>query len=211
MNILAPAHEDEIIVFKKGDLIAYPFHGVGHVSDIQTETVNNTTIDLMIVVFNDSKIVIKVPMKSAYFSGARHLSNIETLQNAMQFLENDSDEHKKKINWTKRSSGYEEQLGAGDVMSLVYLIKELCKRKSYSERKIFNIALSCFTTEYAVVHGIEIKKVHEIIMNALAKSQTEYTPEEGGDLEYINIAGNKIYDQEILEESHDELANTLVE
>jgi CarD family transcriptional regulator len=63
------------MAFDKGDLVVYPAHGVGRVVDIETRVVGDFGVVLVVIVFEQDRLTVRVPAAKAGASGLRKLSS----------------------------------------------------------------------------------------------------------------------------------------
>ena len=47
--------------FKAGEFIVYPAHGVGQISGIEEQEIAGTTLELLIINFEKSKMTLRIP------------------------------------------------------------------------------------------------------------------------------------------------------
>ena len=59
-------------IFKIGELVVYPAHGVGKISNIEEQEIAGTKLELYIVDFEKEKLRLKVPTNRAEQKGMRH-------------------------------------------------------------------------------------------------------------------------------------------
>ena len=64
-------------IFKVGELVVYPAHGVGKISNIEEQEIAGTKLELYIVDFEKEKLRLKVPTNRAEQKGMRHLRSEE--------------------------------------------------------------------------------------------------------------------------------------
>lgn len=65
---------DSDTLFHKGDLVAYPTHGIGRVIDIETKQIAGHHLELLVISFDQERIMLRVPVAKAKLSGLRKLS-----------------------------------------------------------------------------------------------------------------------------------------
>jgi CarD family transcriptional regulator len=63
------------LVFKVNELVVYPAHGVGKISQIEEQEIAGARLELYIVEFEKEKLRLKVPTSRAEQKGMRRLSD----------------------------------------------------------------------------------------------------------------------------------------
>ncbi|MBM3540995.1 MAG: hypothetical protein FJX51_03015, partial [Alphaproteobacteria bacterium] len=63
------------IVFRTGEFVVYPTHGVGKVTGIETHEVSGTPLKVFVINFDKEKMTLRVPVTKVQVAGLRALSN----------------------------------------------------------------------------------------------------------------------------------------
>lgn len=144
--------------FKAGDYVVYPSHGVGQLSNIEKQIVEDFEFDVFVISFEKNRMIVRVPMAKAQAHGLRALSSLDDIVQAFHALK----KHYKtrKIIWSRRAQDYESKINSGCLKSLAQVIRELyrdptCTAQSYSEKLIYQNALQRLCTELALVEKID--------------------------------------------------------
>jgi CarD family transcriptional regulator len=121
-------------------------------------------IDVLVYVitFAGSSMTLRIPKSRANKVGLRHLSSDAFLNKALEVLSG----NKIKLNkgmWSKRVQQYESKINSGDVMAIAEVIKELHSNvekseRSYSEKVIYNDALTRLAGEYAATYKLDLNE-----------------------------------------------------
>lgn len=163
-------------LFKVGDSVVYPSHGVGKITNIEVQIITGIEMKLYVIMFDKDKMVLRVPVNRAEKAGLRQLSNSSEFKKAIATLRS-----KAKISkgmWSKRAQEYEGKINSGSVVSIAEVLRDLYgnindPNRSYSERMIYESALERFTHEYAVAESLDIetagKKVRELLEKAILR------------------------------------------
>lgn len=144
--------------FAADDYVVYPKHGVGQVVDIETQEVAGMKLNLYIVRFEKERMTLKVPTDKALSSGMRKLSNEVTMKAAFTTLKGKA--KVKRTMWSRRAQEYEAKINSGDLVSIAEVVRDLHRQgdqpeQSYSERQIYESALSRLARELAAVEEID--------------------------------------------------------
>ena len=153
--------------------IVYPKHGVGNITGIQVQEISGMSIELYVIRFEKERMTLRVPTDKAVGVGMRCISDKETMGKAFQTLKGKA--KVKRTMWSRRAQEYETKINSGSVIFLAEVVRDLYRsgdqsEQSYSERQIFEAAISRLAREVAAVEDICEKE-------ALTKLETVLTPE----------------------------------
>jgi len=162
-------------LFKKGQHIVYPAHGVGEVMGVERETIAGFDIEVYVVVFEQDKMTLRVPTAKAKTSGMRALSNELVLKDAFTTLNGRA--RIKRTMWSRRAQEYEAKINSGDLILVAEVVRDLHRtdaqpEQSYSERQLYESALDRMTREVAAIHGDGRDAALEVILDTLAKARS---------------------------------------
>ena len=148
----------EVSKFAAGDFVVYPAHGVGQVTDIETQVIGGDAIELFVVNFDRERMTLRVPVAKVHNSGLRRLSNQKTMDKALTTLKGRA--RIKRAMWSRRAQEYEAKINSGDPISIAEVVRDLYRgatqpEQSYSERQIYEQALERLACEIAAVENIE--------------------------------------------------------
>jgi len=147
--------------FKVGDKVVYPSHGLGEIIGEEVQMIAGTELRVFIIALTKEKMILRVPVKRAASIGLRSLCSLDKLKNVFNVLQEKS--RTPKGMWSKRAQEYEEKINSGDISSLAEVIRDLYKNasdpdRSYSERVIYESAVSRLASEWAEVESITFEK-----------------------------------------------------
>ena len=153
---VAPAQPK--LPFAVEDYVVYPTHGVGQVVGIESATVAGFELQFYVIVFENDKMTLRVPVEKAKDSGLRKLSSKEKMQNAMSTLKGRA--RSKRTMWSRRAQEYEAKINSGDPVSIAEVVRDLHRAsgqpdQSYSERQMYEAALERLAHELALVEKID--------------------------------------------------------
>ncbi len=156
--------------FNPGDFVVYPAHGVGQVKEIQQTAVAGQSLDLIAINFNKDKMMLRIPLNNARKSGLRQISHASVMADAITTLQGKA--KAKRGQWSKRSQEYMSKINSGDPISVAEVVRDLYKdpinsEQTYSERQIYDFAMSRLSSEYAAVHAIQEKEAQSQIESIL--------------------------------------------
>ncbi|QMW23958.1 CarD family transcriptional regulator [Sandaracinobacteroides saxicola] len=144
--------------FVVGDNVVYPKHGVGKVTEILTSDIAGAKLELYVLRFEKERMTLKVPTAKAESVGMRKLSSEATLKDALLTLKGKP--KIKRIMWSRRAQEYEAKINSGDLVSIAEVVRDLHRaedqpEQSYSERQIFEAAISRLAREVAAMKNID--------------------------------------------------------
>ncbi len=153
--------------------IVYPKHGVGNITDIQVQEISGMSIELYVIRFERERMTLRVPTDKAVGVGMRCISDKETMDKAFETLKGKA--KIKRTMWSRRAQEYETKINSGSVIFLAEVVRDLYRsgdqsEQSYSERQIFEAAISRLAREVAAVEEICEKE-------ALIKLESVLSPE----------------------------------
>ena len=144
--------------FKINDLVVYPAHGVGRVTQIEEQEIAGARLELYIVDFEKEKLRLKVPTGRAEQKGMRRLSDKSQIEQALKVLKGRA--RIKRTMWSRRAQEYDAKINSGDLISVAEVVRDLYRserqpEQSYSERQLFEQALERMAREIAAVRKID--------------------------------------------------------
>ncbi len=158
--------------FAPGDMVVYPGHGVGTVTEVVTQQVADQAIELFVINFAHDRMTLRVPLKKAKTSGLRGISTLRVMHTALAKLKEPA--LQKKGMWNRRALEYTTKINSGDPIALAEVVRDLRRtsgerERSHSERLLYEQALGRLTHELAAVESTEIDTATaklEILLNA---------------------------------------------
>ena len=159
--------------FAANDYVVYPTHGVGRVVDVVVEEIAGFDLQLFVINFAAEKMTLRVPVGKAEDSGLRKISSREKMQTAVGTLRGKA--RAKRTMWSRRAQEYEAKINSGDPVSIAEVVRDLHRPadqpdQSYSERQMYEAALSRLSLELALVEKIEPDAAVERLKSMLLKA-----------------------------------------
>ena len=143
--------------FKDRDAVVYPRHGVGQVIKIETAIINNKKIKLLAVSFEGDRMIMRIPYDRASETGLRPISSRGVMNKVMVILAGKA--RVRRTMWSRRAQEYTNKIQSGDVIAIGEVVRELWRdpaqpEQSFSERQMYQHALSRLAREYGAVYKI---------------------------------------------------------
>ena len=167
--------------FREGDAVVYPSHGVGRVERVGFEEIAGHRLDLIHISFEDNQMTLRVPVAQARAAGLRRLASQETMAAALATLRGRP--RTSRLMWAKRSQEYLAKINTGDPGALAEVVRDLQSAAdgssgSFSQRKLFELALDRLAGEFAAVRRIArpdaIEMINQTLLDARADSSVTH-------------------------------------
>ncbi|HIB22173.1 MAG TPA: CarD family transcriptional regulator [Rhodospirillales bacterium] len=158
------------IKFKPGDHVVYPTHGVGSVQGIERETIGGIDLYLVVIIFDNERMTLRIPTNKLEASGLREISSQKVIDDAMMTLKGRA--RVKRTMWSRRAQEYELKINSGEPGSIAQVVRDLHRNvgqpdQSFSERQIYEMAVERLAGEVAALDGTNlgeaIEKLEQIL------------------------------------------------
>lgn len=162
-------------LFKSGQFIVYPAHGVGKVTGVEQDVIAGFDIETYVVHFEQDKMTLRVPTMKAATSGMRALSNELILKDAFTTLKGRA--RIKRTMWSRRAQEYEAKINSGDLILVAEVVRDLHRtdaqpEQSYSERQLYERAIDRMVREVAAIKKTDRGAALEDVLETLTKART---------------------------------------
>ena len=159
--------------FVVGDYVVYPKHGVGRIVELQKSEIAGASLELYVLRFEKERMTLRVPTNKAEAVGMRKLSSQATLEEALITLKGKP--RVKRTMWSRRAQEYEAKINSGDLVSIAEVVRDLHRaedqpEQSYSERQIYEAAVSRLARELAAMENIDEPAAQQKIVEVLQKT-----------------------------------------
>ena len=157
-------------IYKAGDFVVYPTHGVGKVTGVEKLEIAGQKLDLVIITFDRDRMTLRVPLDKAPTSGLRKLSSRKIMEDATSILKGRA--RIKRTMWSRRAQEYEAKINSGDPISIAEVVRDLHRNvgqpdQSFSERQIYEAARDRLASELAAVDKIDVESATEKLEKVL--------------------------------------------
>jgi len=173
-------------LFKAGQHIVYPAHGVGKVTGIEQDVIAGFDIETYVVHFEQDKMTLRVPTVKAATSGMRALSNELILKDSFTTLKGRA--RIKRTMWSRRAQEYEAKINSGDLILVSEVVRDLHRtdaqpEQSYSERQLYERATDRMVREVAAIRKVDRGVALEDVLETLTKARTRQAAKAAKDAE----------------------------
>ena len=159
-------------MFKVGDLVVYPAHGVCVIKSVESKGISGTTHEFYILSILGSDMTIMVPVSNVETVGLRGLISEETVPKIFQILKDKNMESGSQT-WNRRYREYMGKIKTGCVLEIAAVLRDLHNLKidkdlSFGERKMLDTAKNLLVRELSIVTKEEEAKVEANLDNMLS-------------------------------------------
>ena len=154
----APSKAPAKLLYKIGDYVVYPSHGVGQITGVEDHEIGEISLKVYVVLFDKEKMTLRVPIGKTLSSGLRRLSSQAKMDAAVNALRGKA--RQRRVMWSRRAQEYEAKLNSGDPVGIAEVLRDLHRNagqpdQSYSERQMYEAALERLAREYAAVENTD--------------------------------------------------------
>ncbi|MFH0974818.1 MAG: CarD family transcriptional regulator [Spirochaetota bacterium] len=158
-------------MYKVGDKIVYPMHGIGVIEAIEKKTVLNKKDDYYIITIVNSGMKVMIPVKNADSIGIRGIIQKKEISKVLSVL--------KKTNqiteedWKIRYQNNIDKVKSGSILKVAEVLRDLYQRGkekdlSIMERKLYENAYQFIIYEIAYAKDVEIEDSGNLVSDALS-------------------------------------------
>ena len=175
--------------FQAGDMIVYPAHGIGRITDIEEQEIAGFRLELFVVFVEKDKLTLRVPTAKA--GGMRRLAEPALVERALEVLTGRA--RLNRTMWSRRAAAYQAKINSGDLIALAEVVRDLHRspvqpEASYGERGLYDSALEMLWREISTVNNITATEALTLIQQNVTKAPRSDsgataevdTPREGG-------------------------------
>ena len=153
--------------FKSGDMIVYPGHGVGKVTDVTLSKIAGVEHKFFEISFGEESsskgMKVKVPVAQAQSVGLRRVADKKTVEQVYNILK----DRNFKIDtqtWNRRFREYSQKIKTGSVFEIAEVLRDLSvlgtdKELSFGEKRMLDTAQALLVSELAVAKSRPQEKI----------------------------------------------------
>jgi CarD family transcriptional regulator len=158
-------------MFKIGDKIVYPMHGVGRIEAIEKKTVLGKRDRFYFITIINSGMKVMIPVEKAETIGIRSIISKREVNKVLELLK------KKEVitedDWKLRYQGNIDKVKSGSIYEVGEVARDLYRRGrekelSIMERKLYENAYQLVIHEIALAKDINIEEAGNIVSEALS-------------------------------------------
>ena len=163
-------------LFRKGDFVVYPSHGVGRIDKVGPIEVAGHKLNVIQISFAENAMVLRIPVVKATVAGLRKLGTPEAMAKALKTLQGRP--RASRLMWAKRAQEYQAKINSGSLAALAEVVRDLQASSdgsgsSFSQRNLFELALDRLAAEFAAVGKMDkTSAVNQLIETMQQARQT---------------------------------------
>jgi len=166
-------------MFKVGDSIVYPMHGVGKIDGIEKKTVLGKRSEYYLISIVNNTMKVMIPVKNAVNIGLRGIIAKKDVQKVVDILTKENVPQEE--DWKLRYQNNIEKVKTGSIYEVSEVARDLyrrgCERElSIMERKLYENAYQLITNELALVKKIDIEEAGNFVSEALSSHKKKDKP-----------------------------------
>lgn len=170
-------------MFNIGDRIVYPMHGAGIIEEIEVVEILGEKRNYFIMRMPIGDMKVMVPVDTVDEVGVRQIIDSIEMQKVLEILRGNKSSMPQ--NWNRRYRANMDRIKSGDIFEIAAVVRNLMmlddeKSLSTGERKMLSSAKQMLVSEMALVCGMNLEEIEEVI-----KESVEFIGE--GDLDEISI------------------------
>lgn len=160
-------------VFKVGEKVVYPAHGVGVIESIQSKAISGTVKKFYMLRIIDSGMTIMIPTENVTTVGLRRIIGRDMVTKVYKILRDKKVEIDQQT-WNRRYREYTEKIKTGSVLEIAKVLRDLFvlkgdKELSFGERKMLDTARNLLVKELAIAKSHSEEKIMEELATIFAR------------------------------------------
>ena len=164
-------------MFKVGDVVVYPAHGVSEVEIIENREISGNSISFFILKVLDTQMTVMVPVTNVENVGIRQLIDDTGIDEVLDILRQRSVPIDNQT-WNRRYREYMEKIKSGSAFEIAEVLRDLNilkrgKELSFGERKMYDTAKNLLVSEISTSQKADKKEIEILLMEAMGKVEPE--------------------------------------
>jgi CarD family transcriptional regulator len=164
-------------MFKVGDVVVYPAHGVSEVETIENREISGNSISFFILKVLDTQMTVMVPVTNVENVGIRQLIDDAGIDQVLDILRQRSVPIDNQT-WNRRYREYMEKIKSGSAFEIAEVLRDLNilkrgKELSFGERKMYDTAKNLLVSEISTSKKADKKEIEILLLEAMGKVEPE--------------------------------------
>ena len=160
-------------MFKVGDKIVYPMHGVGTIDAIEKKEVLGHKAEYYIIRIINNGMKVMIPVKNVDTVGIRGIISKNEVKKVLEVLK--KGDIKIEDDWKLRYENNVNKVKSGNILEVAEVARDLFRRGrekelSIMERKLYESAYNLIIHEVAMSKNVDIEEAGNIISETLSAS-----------------------------------------
>ena len=168
-------------MFKLGQKVVYPLHGVGIINQIEEKEVLGQRHRYYMIKLSVTDMTVMIPVERSEELGLRKVMGHKVIDRAVEMLKEETTEMDE--DWKSRYQANMDKVKSGSIVEIAEVVRNLFRRNRYKElsimeRKLYENAYKLLVDEIALSWGIDKEEIQNMISEALEEGARLYqTPE----------------------------------
>ncbi len=164
-------------MFKVGDVVVYPAHGVSEVESIENREISGSSISFFILKVLDTQMTVMVPVTNVENVGIRQLIDDAGIDQVLDILRQRSVPIDNQT-WNRRYREYMEKIKSGSAFEIAEVLRDLNilkrgKELSFGERKMYDTAKTLLLSEISTSKKADKKEIEILLLEAMGKVEPD--------------------------------------
>jgi len=160
-------------MYKVGDKIVYPVHGVGVIESIEKKLVLGQKDNYYVIRLINNDMKVMVPVKNSTSAGIRSVISKADANKVLEVLKHG--ETVPESDWKLRYENNFNKVKGGNILEVAEVTRDIFRRGrekelSTMERKLYESAYNMIVNELAFSKNADIEEVENIVSEALCAS-----------------------------------------
>ncbi len=158
-------------MFKIGDKIVYPMHGVGEIEGIEKKVILGKRNEYYLITIINNGMKVMIPVNNAKEIGIRSIIAKKDIKKVMAILTTEASSIEE--DWKIRYQNNIDKVKSGSIFEVAEVARDLYRRGSEKElsimeRKLYENAYQLITYEVAMSKNVDIEDAGNIVSEALS-------------------------------------------
>ena len=150
-------------MFRNGEKVVYPGHGVGLIEGIQARSISGVQRKFYMLRILESEMTIMIPTENVTTVGLRPIISKDMVSKVYRILRTKKVEVDQQT-WNRRYRDYTERIKTGSVIEIAKVLRDLLvlkadKELSFGERKMLDTARNLLVKELAIASSHPEEKI----------------------------------------------------
>jgi CarD family transcriptional regulator len=155
--------------FEVGETVVYPHHGAAKIVEVKNRNIRGASQKYLQLKVAQGDLTIWVPAANVEMVGVRDVIDRKGVQQVFDVLRAEFIEE--PTNWSRRYKANLEKLASGDVVKVSEVVRDLyksdCLTTSYSQKIIYESALTRLANELALLLDVKLDQMLQSIEELL--------------------------------------------
>ena len=158
-------------MYKQGDKVVYPMHGVGIFEAIEKKEVLGQRMEFYIMTIVNSGMKVMIPVKNTEQVGLRSIITKNEVKKVLDIISKGETEH--EDDWKLRYQNNIDKIKSGSIYEVCKVARDLYRRGrdkelSIMERKLYENAYNLLIHEIALAKNIDVEEAGNLVSEALS-------------------------------------------